>query len=264
MEHIRVTSKGSISKVIFLVLILVVVFIAAIKFVDLDMAKFFDRLKNVPHVLKLMLAVDPSVVPDALLNIVTTLALAFLGLVVAIILALILSFLAASNIAPSRSLAIFIKGFFSVMRSVPALVWGLMVISSLGFGNISGFVVILIVATSYLTKTFTGSIEEVGGDVIEAMKSTGASWSKIVYHGLLPLCITAFVSWMTIGFETSVAEAIGLGIIGVGGIGLLLSQAISSFNYAQLTTFVIMICLLMIILELFMTRIKNRIKFGKR
>jgi len=264
MEHIRVTSKGSISKAIFLILILAAIFIAAVKLIDLDISKFFERLKNVSEVLKRMMAVDFSVVPDTLLNIVTSLALALLALGVAIILALILSFLIASNITPNRSLAIFIKGFFAIIRSVPSLVWGLMVIASLGFGNVSGFVTILIFAVSYLVKTFTGSIEETGGDVIEAMRSTGASWAKIVYHGLLPLCITAFVSWITICFESNVAESIGLGIIGVGGIGLLLTQAISSYDYAQTTTIVIMICLLMIVLELVMTRIKNRIKFGKQ
>lgn len=143
-----------------------------------------------------MMAVDFTIVPDALLNIVTSLALALLTLVVAVFIAMFLSFLAASNIAPNRFVAVFIKSFFAIVRSVPSLVWGLMVIASLGFGNVSGFVTILISAVGYLTKTFTGSIEETGSEIIEAMKSTGASWFKIVYHGLIPLCITAFISWI--------------------------------------------------------------------
>jgi len=262
MEHIRVTSKGSLGKSIFLVLILGVVFIAAVKLINLDMLTFFERLENVPGVVSQMMAIDFSIVPDALLNIVTSLALAFLTLVVAIFIAMFLSFLAASNIAPNRYVANFIKGFFAIIRSVPSLVWGLMVIASLGFGNVSGFIAILISAVGYLVKTFTGSIEETGNEIIEAMKATGASWFKIVYHGLIPLCITAFVAWITVCFESNVSESIGLGIIGVGGIGLLLTQAINTYNYAQTTTIVIMICLLMVVLELIMTRIKNNIKYG--
>jgi phosphonate transport system permease protein len=238
------------------------VFFGAVKLINLDMQKFYERLENVPVVLSRMMAVDFSIVPDALLNIVTSLALALLTLVVAVFLAMFLSFLAASNIAPNRYLAIFIKGFFAIIRSVPSLVWGLMVIASLGFGNVSGFVAILISAVGYLTKTFTASIEETGGEIIEAMKATGASWIKIIYHGLIPLCITAFVAWITVCFETNVSESIGLGIIGVGGIGLLLTQAINTYNYAQTTTIVIMICLLMVVLELVMTKMKNKIKFG--
>lgn len=263
MEQIRVTAKGSVSKTILLVFLLGVLFLVSVKVIDLDFQKFYERLENVPEVIGRMMAIDLSIVPDALLNLVTSLSLALLTLFVAIILAILLSFLAASNIAPNPYVAIFIKGFFAIIRSVPALVWGLMVIASLGFGNVSGFVTILISAIGYLTKTFTGSIEETGTEIIEAMRSTGASWFQIICHGLIPLCITAFTAWITVCFEMNVSESIGLGIIGVGGIGLLLNQAINTYNYGQTTTIVIMICLLMIVIELVMTKIKNTIKFGK-
>ncbi|MFP7200996.1 hypothetical protein SFC08_08465 [Lysinibacillus halotolerans] len=95
MEHIRVTSKGSVGKSILLVLILGAVFIAALMLINLDIQKFFERLHNVPDVLSRMMAVDFTIVPDALLNIVTSLALALLTLVVAVFIAMFLSFLAA-------------------------------------------------------------------------------------------------------------------------------------------------------------------------
>lgn len=262
MNHIRVTSKGSVIKAIVLVFILGAVFFTAISLINLDMTKFFERLENVPGVLSNMMAIDLSVIPDALLSIVTSLALAFLTLVVAVFVAMLLSFLAASTITPNRYLAIFIKGFFAIIRAVPSLVWGLMVIASLGFGYTSGFIAMLLPAVGYLFKSFTGSIEEVGSEIIEAMRSTGASWLSIIFHGLLPLCITSFVSWITVRFEGNVEESIGLGIIGVGGIGLLLTQSISTYNYGQTTTIIIMICLLMFMIELIATKIKNKIKFG--
>ena len=264
MESIRVHSKGSGIKLFGLILILAVIFITAVSLINLDFQKFFERLENVPDVLGRMMAIDVSVIPAGLLAIVTTLALSFLTLVVAVIISLLLSFLAASNITPNRLLADFIKGFFAITRSVPDLVWGLMVIASLGFGYTSGFITMLISAVGYLTKTFAGSIEEAGTDIIEAMRSTGASWFNIIFHGLIPLCITYFFSWITVRFEANVAESIGLGIIGVGGIGLLLTKAIGSYNYPQTTTILIMICLFMLILEFTMTKLKNRVKFGNR
>jgi phosphonate transport system permease protein len=264
MEHIRVTSKGSVIKSILLVLVLSAVFLAAVNLINLDFQKFYERLENVPGVLSNMIALDLSIIPVALLNIVTTLTLAFFTLVVAVIAAMLLSFLAASNIAPNRFLSMFIKGFFAIIRAVPSLVWGLMVIASLGFGNGSGVLAMLFSGVGYLIKTFTGSIEEAGSEIIEAMKSTGASWFNIIFHGLIPLCITSFVSWITIRFESNVEESIGLGIIGVGGIGLLLTQSISTYNYGQTTTIIMMICLLMFMIELTMTKIKNKIAFGNR
>lgn len=262
MKYIRVTTKGSVIKSTLFVLAVGAILITAVNMINLDLGKFFERLENVPGVLMNMMALDLSILPTAMLEIVTSLSLAFLTLVVAVFLALFLSFLAASNIAPSRWLSIFIKGFFAVIRSVPSLVWGLMVIASLGFGNASGFLAMLFSVTGYLVKMFTGSIEDVGDDIIEAMRSTGASWLSIVYHGLLPFCITSFVAWITVRFEGNVSESISLGIIGVGGIGLLLTQAINTYNYGQTTTIVILICLLMLVIEFAMTRIKNKITHG--
>lgn len=264
MEPIRVTSKGSVRKTIVVIFLLSAIFIIALRLIDLNIRTFYERLGNVPNVLHRMIAVDLSIVPDALLNIVTSLSLAFLTLIVAVFVAMLLSFLAAANITPNRTFANVIKGFFAIIRAVPSLVWGLMVIASLGFGYTSGFIAMLIPAVGYLMKTFTGSIEEVGSEIIEAMKSTGATWFNIIYHGLIPLCITAFVAWITVRFEANVSESIGLGIIGVGGIGLLLTQAINTYNYAQTTTIMLMICFLMIVVELVMTRIKNNIKYGMR
>lgn len=264
MEHIRVTTRGSVVKGIGLAVVLGAVLVAAVNLVQLDIAKFFQRLENAPGVISRMLALDLSIIPAALLDMLTSVSLALLTLFAAVVIALFLSFLAASNIAPNRFLALGIKGGFAIIRAVPTLVWGLMVIASLGFGNTSGFITMLISAVGYLIKTFTGSIEEAGGEIIEAMRSTGASWPNIIFHGLIPLCITAFVSWITVCFEANVSESISLGIIGVGGIGLLLTQAISTYNYAQTTTIVILICLLMFVIELGMTKIKNNVKYGSR
>ncbi len=262
MAYIPVTARGSIVKTVGTAAVLAAIGAAVVMLVDLDMEKFFRRLDNAPDVLGRMVAVDLSIVPSALLSMLTSVSLALLALVAAVVIALFLSFLAASNIAPNRFAAIGIKGFFAVIRTVPSLVWGLMVIASLGFGNTSGFITILISAVGYLVKTFSGSIEEAGGEIIEAMRATGASWLNIIFHGLLPLCITAFVSWITICFESNVSESISLGIIGVGGIGLLLTQAISTYNYPQVTTIVIIICLLMFAIELGMTKMKNAVKYG--
>lgn len=263
-NYIRVTAKGSILKSILLVIVLGAIFLTAVGMINLNFETFFERVKNAPDVLKNMMAIELAIIPTALLEIITSLSLAFLALIVGVVLSLFLSFLAASNIAPNLILANFIKGFFAIIRSIPSLVWGLMVIASLGFGNTSGFIAMLFPAVGYLVKMFTGSIEDVGGDVIEAMRATGASWFNIIYHGLLPLCITSFVAWITVRFEGNISESISLGIIGVGGIGLLLNQAISTYNYAQTTTIVIMICSLMLVIEFLMTRIKNKITFGNR
>lgn len=263
MSKIRVTEKGSTRKGIVLSFSLLAIFVIAINLVNIDFAKFFERLPNAPEVLMRMVAIDLSILPEIFKNIGISLALAFLALVASVIVAIIVSVFAANNIAPNRYLAGAIKGFFAVVRAIPSLVLGLMIIASLGFGNNAGFLVIFISSVAYLIKMFVGSIEDVGTDIVETMNATGASWWNLVFHGVLPLAITGLASWIALRFEGNIEESISLGIIGVGGIGLLLTQSINSYNYGQTTTIVLVICLLLITIEVLVTKFKQSIKYGE-
>lgn len=264
MGKIRVTKKGSTRKGMGIAIGLIGIFILAVNLVNIDFNKFFERLPNAPKVIKRMMAVDFSILPAIIKNIGISLALAFLTLVTSVVVAFVISLFAANNITPSRYIAGAIKGFFTIIRAVPSLVWGLMVIASLGFGNNAGFLAIFIPSVAYLVKMFVGSIEDVGTDIVETMNATGASWWNLVFHGVFPLAITGIASWVALRFEGNIEESISLGIIGVGGIGLLLTQSINSYNYAQTTTIVIVICILLISIEVFVTKFKQSIKHGKQ
>lgn len=262
MTKIRVTQKGSGWKLASLLVLGLGLFIAALLVVSIDFQKFFVRLENVPVVLRRMMALDLSILPDIFMNIGTSLALAFVALAAAIVVSLVFSLLAAHTIAPNQFLAQGIKSFFAIIRAIPSLVLGLMIIASLGFGNTAGLLIIFISSTAYLVKMFVGSIEDVGSEIVEAMNATGASWWNVVFHGVLPLAVTGLVSWIALRFEGNIEESISLGVIGVGGVGLLLTQAINAYNYAQTTTIVLVICLLLISIEVVLTKLKQRIRLG--
>lgn len=262
MQKIRVTTKKSVYKGVFIAIAALSLFIVALNIVHVDFAKFFERLPNVPEVLGRMIALDLSILPEIMKNLGVSLSLAFLALVLSVIVAVALSLLAASNIAPNKYLAGFIKAIFAVVRAIPSLVLGLMIIASLGFGNNAGVLVIFISSLAYLIKMFVGSIEDVGTEVVETMQATGASWFNLVFHGVLPLAITSLASWISLRFEGNIEESVSLGIIGVGGIGLLLTQSINSYNYGQTTTIVLVICILLITIELAITKFKKAIKYG--
>lgn len=264
MEKIRLSKKGTTRKGLLIAIVLAVIFAVAINLVNVDVAKFFERLPNAPEVIGRMMAIDLSILPEIFKNIGISLALAFLALVASVIVAFALSMFAAKNIAPNHIVATLIKAFFAIVRAVPSLVWGLMIIASLGFGNNAGFLAIFVSSVAYLMKMFVGSIEDVGTEIVETLQATGASWWNIVFHGVMPLAITGLTSWVALRFEGNIEESISLGIIGVGGIGLMLTQSINAYNYAQTTTIVLVICVLLISIEVFITRFKQTIKHGKQ
>lgn len=257
--RIRLSPPGTLLKKILLTVAAALLFLLSFNGLGLDLRKFVQRLSNLGPVLSRMAHLDLSILPDAFLGMLTSLTLAFVSLCIGALLSLILSFLAASNIAPSKLLAGAIKGVVAVIRAVPALVWVLMVVASMGFGNTGGMIGLIFPVVGYLTKSFTASIEELGTNLIEAPRSTGAPWLAIVLKCLLPTVLPAFVSWIAIRLEGNMAESISLGMVGVSGIGALLNRSIYQYNYAVTTTLILVIFLSMFLLEFATGALKRRI-----
>ena len=258
-KRVKLSPPSQKFKSIAIIVTLVGVFLFSFQQLGLDMVQFAERINNAGRVLSLFVAFDASVVPQALLEMLTTLALALAALVVGFFLSIVLAFLAASNTTPSKAVAAIIKGVVAIIRAVPSLVWMLMIVASIGFGNTPGMVGLLLSTCGYLVKSFSSTIEESGNNSIEAMRAVGANWFGIVLKGVLPGVIGSFLSWVSIRFESNITESISLGMVGVGGIGSLLMRAIGQFNYGQIVAILTVIIVFMMIVEVLATAARKKI-----
>jgi len=258
-NKISLSPNGYKAKCSVIILVSAFAFIISVLVLDLDLIKFITRLKNAPEVIRRMLILDFNNIGEITASMGISFALAVTALMAGVIISVPLSFLAAENITPSRYPAKIIKAVIAVIRAVPSLVWVLMVVASIGFGNTGGMIGLMFPVTGYLTKSFTASIEEQGIDLIEALQATGASWINIVMNGLFPSVFPAFITWISIRLEANLAESISLGMVGVAGIGMLLSKAAKQYNYGQISTIILVIFISMFLLEVFMTLIRSRI-----
>ncbi|WP_342046735.1 PhnE/PtxC family ABC transporter permease [Bacillus sp. OTU530] len=238
---------------------LIAFFYVSFTSLNLDISKFISRTSDAGKVISKLMTVDFSDILTILSAMLSSAAMAVCGLFIGFIISIILSFLAATNIAPNGVLAAFIKGSVAVIRAVPALVWILMVVASIGFGSTAGMIGLVISAVGYLTKAFTASIEELGSDIIEALRTTGASWFTIVVKGLIPSSVSSFTSWSAIKLEIGIAESINLGMVGVGGIGSLLMKSLGKYDYASISTIIVVIFITMLIVEILINKLKKSI-----
>ncbi len=234
-------------------------FILSVNMLGLDMGKFASRLGNAGKVFSQFWVFEPAAVPEVLAEMLTSLAMAVAALFWGFILSIALSFLAAANTAPSKLLAAFIKGAVAVVRAVPALVWMLMIVASIGFGNTSGMVGLMFPTCGYLIKSFTSAIEDRGSDSIEAMRAVGASWFGIVVKGVLPGVIGPLLSWTSIRLEHNIAESINLGMVGVSGIGAMLTRALGKYDYARISTIIVVIFVVMLAAEIAVNALKRKL-----
>ncbi|MDR0445821.1 MAG: ABC transporter permease subunit [Oscillospiraceae bacterium] len=239
------------------------VFTGSAFFLKLDAVKFFSRLQNAGGVLRRFMTIDLSVVGAATAEMIGSLAMAVAALCIGFFISLVLAFLAAGNTAPSKPLAAVIKGSAAVVRAVPALVWLLMIVASVGFGNAGGLFGLLFPTCGYLIKAFITSIEDQGTGSVEAMRAVGASRIEIAIKGVLPGAMGQILAWSAMRVEFNVAESVNLGMVGVSGIGAMLMRALGKYQYGAISAIALVMLITMSALEILVNRLRRGIRGGK-
>ena len=190
-----------------------------------------------------------------------TLAIAFAGTVLGVPLALVLSVMASERVVPYP----FNFGFravMSVIRSIPALVWVLILIPLGGVGSFTATLAVAIDTVGYLGRLLTDELEEISEGPIEGIRSVGASKSQVVSFGMLSQVFREFIAWLAFDLEHNVRVANGLGIIGAGGLGLELNIQRRTFNYTEMMACILLILVLVGSVEYLSQRVRSYLREG--
>ncbi len=171
-------------------------------------------------------------VKDVLQAMFVTIFMALLSTSVATVIAVPLSFLAASNITrhgPMGTTVYYItRSFFNIIRSYDPLVMATVFAFWLGFGPFPGALALTVVTTASLGKMFSEAVENIEPGPIEALQATGANRLQTVVYSVIPQIIPDFVSYIIYHWDINVRISTVIGFVGGGGIGYYLSTQINS------------------------------------
>ncbi len=171
-------------------------------------------------------------VKDVLQAMFVTIFMALLSTSIATVIAVPLSFLAASNITrhgPVGSTVYYItRSFFNIIRSYDPLVMATIFAFWLGFGPFPGALALTVVTTASLGKMFSEAVENIDPGPIEALQATGANRLQTVVYSVVPQIVPDFVSYIIYHWDINVRISTVIGFVGGGGIGYYLSTQINS------------------------------------
>ncbi|WP_019535537.1 phosphonate ABC transporter, permease protein PhnE [Paenibacillus ginsengihumi] len=190
-----------------------------------------------------------------------TLAIAFLGTLVGAVLAVPLAFLAASNIVP-KPVAWLTRLALIVIRTVPALVYGLMLIRVTGPGPFAGVLTIGLTSIGMLAKLYVDAIEELDTRVLESMTSIGCSTLENIRYGIVPQLSAVFLSIIIYRFDMNMREASILGLVAAGGIGAPLIFAMRSYKWEQVGAILIGMVILILLIEIVSSKLRMKLIRG--
>lgn len=186
-----------------------------------------------------------------------TFQIATLGSLLAALMALPLAMLVARNLRAPRLLALGAKTVLDVARAVHTLVFGLILVGIVGLGPTAGVLAIALHSMGTYGKLFAESIESLDMAAVDAVRATGAGEAQVFFHGVWPSVLPQFVSHLLYVWEFNIRDSTILGLIGAGGLGLLISEAVSLFQWSRLATLLIVVVALVMVFDAVSRRIRK-------
>jgi phosphonate transport system permease protein len=185
---------------------------------------------------------DLSRFPEFGREMLVTIKMALWGTALSVPPALLLAFLGARNVQPSRVVYQLARRSMDFFRSLNELIVALVFVAAVGLGPFTGVLALAVGGIGSLGKLLSEAVEQVDEGQIEAVRATGANPIQIVTHGFWPQIAPLFVSYALYRFEANVRAATVLGIVGAGGIGYYLEESMKMFdNHAAATILMIII-----------------------
>ncbi len=135
-----------------------------------------------------------------------------------------------------RTLSVLTINFF---RSIHTLVFGLFLVGIVGLGPMAGILAIALHSMGSYGKLFAEAIDSHDFHAADALKISGAGRVQVFIHGVLPGLTSQFFSLHLYVWEFNLRDSAVLGLVGAGGIGLLLSDAVSLFAWQRLATLIL-------------------------
>ena len=173
--------------------------------------------------------------------------------------ACLLCFPAAANLAPNRAIYLFTRRFLELFRTVPDIVYALMLVWAFGVGPLAGIAAIALHTVGALGKLFAEAVENAEMGPWQAMQATGASWAQCARYAIIPQVLPNFLSYTMLRFELNVRGATVIGFVGAGGIGQELYQVISFSYYQEISAIIALIILSVVAIDMASEQLRHRV-----
>lgn len=192
-----------------------------------------------------------------------SIAIAWLGTIIAAIFAVPLSFMAAENLV-GRPVAWITRQVFNVLRAIPEIILALAFIPVFGLRPMAGVLAIGIGSIGTLGKLFYEIIEGINKGPIEAVDAVGASRLQRLRWGVMPQVTPEIASFLLYRFEVNIRASAVLGLVGAGGIGSDLAQALQFKDYGTAGLGLIIVVCGTICVDTISGAVRRRIVSGKK
>jgi phosphonate transport system permease protein len=199
-----------------------------------------------------------------------TIAIATAGLTLSLLGAIPLTLLATESLSISllESGRMRIAGAFVrqaarwllvLLRSVPELVWALLLVRIVGLGSSAGVLSIALTYSGMLGKVYAEILESSEAHATELLLQNGSGRLAALLYGALPASAPELVSYITYRWECAIRGSVVMGFVGAGGIGQRMDESMKMLAGDEVSTMLIVFVLLVACADLVSKFLRKRL-----
>lgn len=119
-------------------------------------------------------------------------------------------------------------------RAIPAPILALVILYGMFPGILPGALALAIHNFGILGRLMAEVNENLPDGPLRALRSLGASSGGLIFYGILPANLSRFLAYILYRWEVCLRETVIVGLVGAGGLGRVLTEQLSSFDYSAL------------------------------
>ncbi|MBX9596462.1 MAG: phosphonate ABC transporter, permease protein PhnE [Roseomonas sp.] len=218
--------------------------------IDASPERIWEGFGKLGWLLTLMWPPSPGgALAELLHSLAETVAMAFFGTLLAVLVALPLCFLGAGNVVTSTLIRFTVRRSYDGLRGIDSLVWALIFVSAVGMGPFAGILALAVPDIGLLAKVFSEALESADRRQVEGVRASGGSRLHAIRFGLIPQVAPLMLSQTLYTFESNTRSATILGVVGAGGIGLALGDRIRLNNWDEAAFIVLLILVTVAVID---------------
>ncbi|MDR7331802.1 phosphonate ABC transporter, permease protein PhnE [Roseateles asaccharophilus] len=184
-----------------------------------------------------------------------TLAMSAVGTALAVVGGLLLALPAAGSGVPRAAARLVLN----VLRSVPELVWAVLLLILAGLGPLPGTLALALHTSGVLGRLFAESFENAPPLPALALRQRGVGALRVWLFATLPQTLPQLASYTLYRWENNIRAASVLGVVGAGGLGQMLSYHLGLFQMREACTVLVAMMMLVALVDTLSWRLRQRL-----
>lgn len=188
-----------------------------------------------------------------------TIKIGTLGSLLAAVVALPFGLLSAQNLHAPRAVRFCAKVVLDASRAIHTLVFGLILVGIMGLGPTAGILAIALHSLGTYGKLYSEAVESLDMAAIDAVRAVGATPAQVFFTAVWPAVLPQLASSHLYIWEFNIRDSTILGLVGAGGLGLLISEAVSLFQWSRLATILLVVVVLVSLFDALSRRVRREL-----